>query len=54
MEIYIEPTFSEYYRKYPLVLVDVGASGGLESNWRPAEKHLQTIGFEPDEREFSK
>lgn len=53
MEIFIEPTFSEYYRKYPLVLVDVGASGGLEPNWQSAEKYLQIIGFEPDEREFS-
>ena len=33
-------------------MVDVGASGGLESNWKPAEKYLQVIGFEPDEREF--
>ena len=54
MEIYIEPTFSEYYRKYPLVLVDVGASGGLEPNWKTAKKYLNIIGFEPDKREFPK
>lgn len=54
MKIFIEPKFSKYYRKYPLVLVDVGASGGLELNWKPAEKYLHIIGFEPDGREFSK
>ena len=51
--IYIEPAFSEYYKKYPLVLVDVGASGGLSFNWQPAKKYLQIIGFEPDKREFA-
>ncbi len=53
MKIFIEPTFSEYYREYPLVLVDVGASGGLESHWKAAGKYLSVIGFEPDPREFS-
>lgn len=52
MGIFIEPEFSEYYHKYPIILVDVGASGGLEPNWKPAEKHLQIIGFEPDKQEF--
>lgn len=52
MHIYLEPTFSENYRNYPLVLVDVGASGGLQQHWRAAKKHLKVIGFEPDEREF--
>jgi len=53
MEIFIEPAFSEYYRKYPLVLIDVGASGGLEPNWRPAIKYLKVVGFEPDVREYA-
>ena len=53
MKIFIEPAFSEYYRKYPLVLIDVGASGGLESNWKPARKYLQVVGFEPDMREYA-
>ena len=52
MGIFIEPVLSAYYQKYPLVLVDVGASGGIESHWKSAEKYLQLIGFEPDEREF--
>lgn len=47
------PAFSEDYRRHPLVLVDVGASGGLEPHWRPAVPHLRIVGFEPDKREFS-
>ena len=53
MKIFIEPEFSKYYQKYWLVLADVGASGGIESNWKSAQKHLRLIGFEPDETEFS-
>lgn len=53
MEIFIEPFFSEYYSKNPLVLVDVGASGGLEPRWKLAQKYLYVIGFEPDPREFT-
>ena len=52
MKIFIEPVFSKYYQKYPLVLADIGASGGIESNWKSAQKYLQFIGFEPDETEF--
>jgi hypothetical protein len=52
MNIFIEPVFSDIYNKYPIVLIDVGASGGLERNWLPAVKYLQTIGFEPDERAY--
>jgi len=53
MNIFIEPEFSESYKTYPIVLVDIGASGGIERNWKPAKKYLQLVGFEPDEREFS-
>ncbi len=52
MGIFIEPEFTEYYRKNPIVLVDIGASGGLEPNWQLAKNYLQIIGFEPDVREF--
>lgn len=48
MNIYIEPEFTSYYQKSPLLLIDIGASGGLEDNWQPAEKHLKVLGFEPD------
>ncbi len=51
--IFIEPIFTDLYSKNPLVLVDIGASGGFASNWKPASKYLKVIGFEPDEREFA-
>lgn len=53
MNIFIESALSKYYQKYPLVLADIGASGGLEPHWAPAKKYLQIIGFEPNEKEFS-
>jgi len=53
MRIFSESIFQEYYRKHPLILVDVGASGGLEPHWRSVQKYLHVIGFEPDPREFS-
>ena len=52
MNIFVEPIFSKYYSQSPLILIDIGASGGLESNWKDARKYLQIIGFEPDQREF--
>jgi FkbM family methyltransferase len=33
-----------------LVLVDVGAAGGVPRRWRPLEERLLIVGFEPDER----
>ena len=38
----------------PLTLIDVGARGGLQRNWRDAEKHLRIIGFEPDPEEYAR
>lgn len=54
MDIFIDPSFSRYYQQYPLVLVDIGARGGLQKHWRPAEKYLQVIAFEPDPQEFKR
>lgn len=34
------------------MLVDIGSSGGLQSNWQRAEKYLQVIGFEPEDEGF--
>lgn len=53
MDIFIEPAFSKYYQQCPLVLVDIGARGGLRAHWKCAEKYLKTIGFEPDDRSFA-
>lgn len=35
-------------------LVDVGAMGGLQAEWKDIGDEIRTVGFEPDEREFSK
>lgn len=52
MDPFIDPAFSECYRHAPLVLVDVGASGGLDRRWKSASKYLEVIAFEPDDRAF--
>ena len=48
MNIFIEPQFTSHYQKSPLFLIDIGASGGLEDNWKSAKKYLKVLGFEPD------
>jgi len=52
MNIFIEPELTAYYQKYPIVLADIGASGGIVPHWKSAEKYLQLIGFEPDQAEY--
>lgn len=54
MDVFIHPRFEVDYQKHPIVLVDVGARGGLKSNWAAATRHLHLIGFEPDKREFGR
>lgn len=53
MNVFIDPAFYNYYQQYPIRLVDIGASGGLQSNWKGTERYLQVIAFEPDERAFA-
>lgn len=36
-----------------LVLIDVGAAGGVPQRWRALEGYLVTLGFEPDARSFA-
>jgi len=52
MNVFLSSEFERYYEESPLVLVDVGARGGLQPNWRQALEHLDIIGFEPDEEEY--
>lgn len=54
MNIFIHPCFDHAYELSPLVLVDVGARGGLKQDWLPARRHLRLIGFEPDEQEYQR
>jgi FkbM family methyltransferase len=35
-----------------VILIDIGASGGIHSRWKLLGDHLQVIGFEPDKHEF--
>jgi FkbM family methyltransferase len=53
-DVFIDPRFDDEYRRQPLVLVDVGARGGLKRNWKAARRHLRVIGFEPDSPEFGR
>jgi FkbM family methyltransferase len=53
-DLFIDPRFREVYQQHPLVLVDVGARGGLKRNWYGARQHLRVLGFEPDKREFDR
>lgn len=50
MTPFIDRAFASYYEAHPLVLVDVGAAGGIKPRWRAARSHLRVIAFEPDER----
>jgi len=54
MNVFIHPRFEADFHRSPLVLVDVGARGGVKSNWSRAERHLRSFGFEPDKREFGR
>lgn len=47
-------SISQALKSFPLVLADVGSKGGLNQRWKPASPYLKTIGFEPDQRSFSK
>ncbi|MEE8076064.1 MAG: FkbM family methyltransferase [Candidatus Binatia bacterium] len=40
--------------EYPLTLIDVGAGGGIDRRRWGRFRNLTVIGFEPDEREFTK
>ena len=39
---------------YPFTLIDVGAAGGVNRRYWKNFRNLTVVGFEPDEREFSK
>ncbi len=46
--------FNKVFESNPLVVVDVGARGGLETYWSVYEDQLSGIGFEPDVPECEK
>ena len=54
MSIFLAPALAPLFSAHPLTLVDIGARGGLQPNWRAARKHLRVVGFEPDPREHAR
>jgi FkbM family methyltransferase len=54
MDIFFGAALRESYASSPLTLVDVGARGGLQPNWKAAAEHLRVIGFEPDPDEYTR
>lgn len=50
--VFFHPSFKDLFKKYPIILLDVGASGGVQRIWRKAKEFLQVVGFEPDKRAF--
>jgi FkbM family methyltransferase len=53
MNPFIDDRMEDAYEESPLVLVDIGSSGGLPPVWRPAEAHLRMVAFDPDPRAAS-
>lgn len=54
MDLFLDASLSETYAARPLTLLDAGARGGLQPNWRAARRHLRVIGFEPDPAEHAR
>jgi FkbM family methyltransferase len=54
MDVFIDSRFDGVFERYPIVLADVGARGGLKQNWLATRRHLRLWGFEPDKEEFSR
>jgi FkbM family methyltransferase len=53
-DIFFERNFYSDFEQSPLVLVDVGASGGLQPKWSRAARFLRVVEFEPDKDEFQR
>jgi len=54
IDIYFGTAADREYAERPLTLIDVGARGGLQPNWRRARRHLRLVGFEPDASEHAR
>jgi len=37
-------------KDFNITLIDIGAAGEIEPRWKSMSRHLNYIGFEPDER----
>ncbi|MHC1703452.1 MAG: FkbM family methyltransferase [Tenuifilaceae bacterium] len=45
--------FYSIFKKFPINLVDVGASGGIKDNWKKMDEFLRIVGFEPDDAAYN-
>jgi FkbM family methyltransferase len=45
------PTLTKLLRQRPIVLLDIGARGGLPPRWTRFTRYLDVVGFEPDAEE---
>lgn len=45
-----QKALQKVYQKEKLIIVDVGATGGVEKRWRPIESFCHFITFDPDSR----
>jgi hypothetical protein len=50
MDVFIDGLLQEFYQQRPLLLVDIGASGGLQPPWDRVGRHLKIISFDADAR----
>ena len=50
--MFINDLFGAILSKYPVTLIDIGASGGMEPPWNLLDKNLEVVGFEPDAAAF--
>lgn len=45
--------FNEIFNQYPIILIDVGARGGIQPPWNDMKTNLEIIGFEPDNEAYN-
>ena len=54
MTAFFPPLLREHLRTHPLILVDIGARWGLQSNWSPVRENLRLIVLEADPAEHAR
>ncbi len=48
INIFIDETFDDIYRKNNFIFADIGARWGIPKEWKAFEKYMKVVGFEPD------
>lgn len=54
MNMLVYPGLRRYYEQYPIKLIDIGASGGLQEKWKSFVPFLEVVAFEPEKEAFRK